>query len=56
MEKYKIVSILVDALNKEEVEETLAQMKQQQPELQLDVLKYNWSTVEKRYGRDPDLH
>ena len=56
MEKYKIVSVLVDALNKEEVEETLAQMRQRHPEVQLDVLKYNWSTVEKRYGRDPDLH
>lgn len=56
MEKYRIVSTLVDALNKEEALEVLQQMKMQNPESKLEVLKYNWSDVEKRLGRDPDLH
>ena len=56
MEKYKIVSTMVDHLDKEEADETLQQMKLQNPDQKLEVLKYNWSTEEKRLGRDPDLH
>ena len=26
------------------------------PDKKLEVIRYNWSTVEKRLGRDPDLH
>jgi len=56
LEKYKIVSTVVDHLNKNEADEVLQQMKLQNPDKKLEVLKYNWSAVEKRYGRDPDLH
>jgi len=56
VEKYKIVSTVVDHLNKDEADEILQQMKLQNPEKELELLKYNWSTVGKRLGRDPDLH
>lgn len=56
MEKYKIVSTMVDHLDKEEADTVLQQMKLQNPDKKLEVLKYNWSAVEKRLGRDPDLH
>ena len=50
------MSTVVDHLNKNEADEVLQQMKLQNPDKKLEVLKYNWSTVEKRLGRDPDLH
>jgi hypothetical protein len=59
MEKYKIVSTIstmVEHLDEEVVEETLRLLQDQNPDKKLEVLKYNWSTVEKRLGRDPDLH
>ena len=56
MEKYKIVSTMVEHLDKGEADETLRQLQLQNPDKKLEVLRYNWSTVEKRYGRDPDLH
>ena len=56
MEKYKIVSTMVEHLEKDEADEVLQQLKMQNPDKKLEVLRYNWSTVEKRLGRDPDLH
>jgi hypothetical protein len=56
MEKYKIVSTMVEHLEKDEADEVLHQLQMQNPDKKLEVLKYNWSTVEKRLGRDPDLH
>ena len=54
--KYKIVSTMVEQLNKEEADETLQQLQLQNPDKKLEVQQYNWSDVEKRLGRDPDLH
>ena len=56
MEKYKIVSTMVEHLEKDEADEVLHQLQMQNPDKKFEVLRYNWSTVEKRYGRDPDLH
>lgn len=56
MEKYKIVSMMVEHLDKEVAEETLRLLQDQNPDKQLELLKYNWSVEEKRLGRDPDLH
>lgn len=56
MEKYKIVSTMAEHLDKEEADSVLQQLQVQNPDKKLEVLKYNWSTVEKRLGRDPDLH
>jgi len=56
LEKYKIVSTMVEHLEKDEADEVLQQLKMQNPDKKLEVLRYNWSTVEKRLGRDPDLH
>ena len=56
MEKYKIVSTIVEHLDEEVVEETLRLLQDQNPDKKLEVLKYNWSTEGKRLGRDPDLH
>ena len=47
---------MVEQLDKDEANEVLQQLKMQNPDKQLEVLKYNWSDVEKRLGRDPDLH
>jgi len=56
MEKYKIVSTVVDHLDKDEAEQVIHQLKLQNPDQKLEVLRYNWSTEGKRLGRDPDLH
>lgn len=56
MEKYKIVSTMVEHLDKEEAEQVLHQLQLQNPDQKLEVLRYNWSTEGKRLGRDPDLH
>ncbi len=56
MIKYKIVSTMVEYLDKEEADETLQQLQLQNPDKKLEVQQYNWSDVEKRLGRDPDLH
>ena len=56
MIKYKIVSTVVEHLEKDEADEVLQQMKLQNPDKQLEVQQYNWSAEEKRLGRDPDLH
>jgi len=47
---------MVEHLEKDEADEVLQQLKMQNPDKKLEVLRYNWSTVEKRLGRDPDLH
>ena len=47
---------MVEQLNKEEADETLHQLRMQNPDKKLEVQQYNWSAEEKRLGRDPDLH
>ena len=54
--KYKIVSTMVQHLDEDTAQEVLQQMRLQNPDKELELIKYNWSDVEKRYGRDPDLH
>jgi len=56
MIKYKIVSTVVEQLDKEEADLVLQQLQMQNPDQKLEILKYNWSHLEKRMGRDPDLH
>jgi len=56
MIKYKIVSTVVEHLEKDKADEVLHQLQMQNPDQKFEILKYNWSTVEKRLGRDPDLH
>ena len=56
MIKYKIVSTMVEQLDKEEADSVLQQLQLQNPDQKFEILKYNWSPEEKRLGRDPDLH
>ena len=46
----------MEHLSKDEAAEVLLQMQQMNPSKKLEVQKYNWSSEEKRLGRDPDLH
>ncbi len=56
MEKYKIVSTMIEHLDKDEAASVLLQLQTENPGKKLEVQKYNWSPEEKRLGRDPDLH
>jgi hypothetical protein len=47
---------MVEQLDKEEADLVLQQLQLQNPDQKLEILKYNWSHLEKRLGRDPDLH
>jgi len=31
-------------------------LRENNPDTQYEIVEYNWSHVEKRMGRDPDLH
>ena len=56
MIKYKIIDTLAEHLDKQDAEETLHHMQQLNPDKKLEIQEYNRSDVEKRLGRDPDLH
>ena len=58
MIKYRIFSkeTLVDNMDQEEALTCVEMLRQNNPETQYDIEEYNWSHVEKRMGRDPDLH
>ena len=58
MIKYRIFSkeTLIDNMDQEEALTCVEILRQNNPEKQYDIEEYNWSHVEKRMGRDPDLH
>ena len=58
MIKYRIFSkeTVVDNMDEEESMLSLAILQQQNPTIEYEVEKYNWSHLENRLGRDPDLH
>ena len=56
MIKYKIIDTLAEHLDNQDAEETLHHMQLLNPDKKLEIQEYNWSDVEKRLGRDPDLH
>tara|TARA_S200002703_G_C3678258_1_gene208314 strand:- start:265 stop:441 length:177 start_codon:yes stop_codon:yes gene_type:complete len=58
MIKYRIFSkeVIVDNMDEEEALTCVEMLRQNNPDKIYDVEKYNWSHVEKRLGRDPDLH
>tara|TARA_B110000285_G_scaffold179443_1_gene202075 strand:- start:798 stop:974 length:177 start_codon:yes stop_codon:yes gene_type:complete len=58
MIKYRIFSkeTVVDSMDEEESIFSLAMLQQQNPTIEYEVEKYNWSHLENRLGRDPDLH
>ena len=58
MIKYRIFSkeTLIDNMDQEEALTCVEILRQNNPETQYDIEEYNWSHVEKRMGRDPDLH
>jgi hypothetical protein len=58
MIKYRIFSkeIIVNNMDQEEALTCVEMLRQNNPETQYDIEEYNWSHVEKRLGRDPDLH
>ena len=56
MEKYKIISTMIEHLDKDEAASVLLQLQTENPGKKLEVQKYNWSPEAKRLGRDPDLH
>ena len=43
-------------MDEEETMLSLAILQQQNPTIAYEVEKYNWSHLENRLGRDPDLH
>ena len=58
MIKYRIFSkeVIADNMDQEEALTCVEMLRQNNPETQYDIEEYNWSHVEKRLGRDPDLH
>ena len=58
MIKYRVFKkeIVVDSMDEEESMLSLAILQQQNPTIEYEVEKYNWSHLENRLGRDPDLH
>jgi|TARA_R110002072_G_scaffold181369_1_gene337598 hypothetical protein len=58
MIKYRIFSkeTLIDNMDQEEALTCVEMLRQNNPDTLYDIEEYNWSHVEKRMGRDPDLH
>ncbi len=58
MIKYRIFSkeIIVNNIDQEEASAIVEMLRQNNPDTLYDIEEYNWSHVEKRMGRDPDLH
>jgi|TARA_B110000240_G_C13047613_1_gene261924 hypothetical protein len=58
MIKYRIFSkeIIVNNIDQEEASTIVEMLRQNNPDTLYDIEEYNWSHVEKRLGRDPDLH
>ena len=55
MEKYKIVSTMIEHLDKDEAASVLLQLQTENPGKKLEVQKYNWSPEEKRLRPRPRL-
>ena len=58
MLKYRVIKkeILTEGLEQEEALTCVEMLRQNNPDILYDIEEYNWSHVEKRLGRDPDLH
>jgi hypothetical protein len=58
MIKYRIFSkeIIVNNIDQEEALTSVEMLRQNNPDTLYGIEEYNWSHVEKRLGRDPDLH
>jgi hypothetical protein len=58
MIKYRIFSkeIIVNNIDQEEALTSVEMLRQNNPDILYNIEEYNWSHVEKRLGRDPDLH
>ena len=58
MLKYRVIKkeILTEGLEQEEALACVEMLRQNNPDTLYDIEEYNWSHVEKRMGRDPDLH
>ena len=47
---------VVDNMDEDQVSACIDILRLNNPDIIYDVEKYNWSHIEKRMGRDPDLH
>ena len=58
MLKYRVIKkeILTEGLEQEEALTCIEMLRQNNPDTLYNIEEYNWSHVEKRLGRDPDLH
>ena len=58
MLKYRVIKkeILTEGLEQEEALTCVEMLRQNNPDILYNIEEYNWSRVEKRLGRDPDLH
>jgi len=58
MLKYRVIKkeILTEGLEQEEALTCVEMLRQNNPDILYKIEEYNWSHVEKRLGRDPDLH
>jgi|TARA_R110000851_G_scaffold175685_4_gene322130 hypothetical protein len=58
MLKYRVIKkeILTEGLEQEEALACVEMLRQNNPDTLYNIEEYNWSHVEKRLGRDPDLH
>ena len=58
MIKYRIFSkeTVVDNMDEDQVTTCIDILRTANPNIIYDFEKYNWSSVEKRMGRDTDLH
>tara|TARA_R110002096_G_scaffold64331_3_gene156889 strand:- start:1204 stop:1380 length:177 start_codon:yes stop_codon:yes gene_type:complete len=58
MLKYRVIKkeILTEGLEQEEALTCVEMLRQNNPDILYNIEEYNWSHVEKRLGRDPDLH
>jgi|TARA_R110000823_G_scaffold14801_3_gene48654 hypothetical protein len=58
MLKYRVIKkeILTEGLEQEEALACVEMLRQNNPDILYNIEEYNWSHVEKRLGRDPDLH
>ena len=58
MIKYRVFSkeVIADNMDQEEALTCVEILRQNNPDIIYDIEEYNWSHVEKRMGRDPDLH
>ena len=58
MIRYRVFSkeVVVDNMDEEVALTCMSMLQQQNPSIQYNIEAYTWSHVEKRMGRDPDLH